>query len=101
MISGFVPPPEVAGRIDRWIRLAAEQIEREGWSRPLAAESPSTPRAGSRACSAIRPNHSGQNEAELRSRSGRPAIRDAWALPGPTRHQPDWSFPAVRNRILW
>ena len=40
VISGFVPPPEVADRIDRWISLAAAQIEREGWSRPLAADSP-------------------------------------------------------------
>ena len=40
MISGFVPPPEVARLIDRWISLAVEQIQREGWSRSLTAESP-------------------------------------------------------------
>jgi hypothetical protein len=44
VISGFVPPPEVAAHLDRWIGLAAEQAEREGWSRsvtigvPLDAE---------------------------------------------------------------
>ncbi len=40
VISGFIPPPEVACRVNRWISLAAAQIEREGWSRPLAADSP-------------------------------------------------------------
>jgi DNA-binding NarL/FixJ family response regulator len=39
-ISGFVPPPEVASLIDRWIKLAVAQTEREGWSRSLAAEPP-------------------------------------------------------------
>jgi DNA-binding NarL/FixJ family response regulator len=39
-ISGFVPPPDVASLIDRWIKLAAAQTEREGWSRGLAAEPP-------------------------------------------------------------
>lgn len=43
VISGFVPPPEVAQRIDRWIRLASEQIDREGWSRPLAGDLPADP----------------------------------------------------------
>jgi hypothetical protein len=40
VISGFVPPPDVASLVDRWITLAAAQTEREGWSRSLAAESP-------------------------------------------------------------
>jgi hypothetical protein len=40
VLSGFIPPPEVADRIDRWISLASLQIDREGWSRALAAESP-------------------------------------------------------------
>jgi hypothetical protein len=40
VISGFVPPPEVAGRIDRWIGLASARIDREGWSRPLAVDAP-------------------------------------------------------------
>ena len=30
VISGFVPPPEVASLIDRWITLAAAQSERRG-----------------------------------------------------------------------
>ncbi len=40
VIPGFVPPPDVASLVDRWITLAAAQTEREGWSRSLAAESP-------------------------------------------------------------
>lgn len=43
VISGFIPPPEVAARIGHWISLAALQIEREGWSRPLAVEAPDDP----------------------------------------------------------
>jgi hypothetical protein len=39
-IAGFVPPPDVASLIDRWIKLAATQMEREGWSRSLAGEPP-------------------------------------------------------------
>jgi chemotaxis response regulator CheB len=39
-ISGFMPAPDVATLVDRWITLAAAQTEREGWSRSLAAESP-------------------------------------------------------------
>jgi hypothetical protein len=38
-IAGFVPPPDVARLIDRWIKLAVAQTEREGWSRSLTAES--------------------------------------------------------------
>jgi len=40
VISGFVPPPEVARLIDRWITLAELQIDRAGWSRPVVADSP-------------------------------------------------------------
>ena len=40
VISGFVPPPEVAALIDRWITLAAAQTEREGWSRQVSTETP-------------------------------------------------------------
>jgi hypothetical protein len=40
VIPGFVPPPDVASLVDRWITLAAAQTKREGWSRSLAAESP-------------------------------------------------------------
>jgi hypothetical protein len=36
VISGFVPPPEIAALLDRWIGLAAKQAEREGWSRPVS-----------------------------------------------------------------
>jgi DNA-binding NarL/FixJ family response regulator len=38
--SGFVPPPEVAQLLERWIALAVDQTAREGWSRPLPAHSP-------------------------------------------------------------
>ncbi len=31
--SGFVPPPEVAGLIDRWVTLARRDLELAGWSR--------------------------------------------------------------------
>jgi hypothetical protein len=40
VISGFVPPPEVAVRIDRWIGLASAEIEQTGWSRSLSADAP-------------------------------------------------------------
>jgi len=33
VISGFVPPPYVAGLLARWIALAERHIERDGWSR--------------------------------------------------------------------
>jgi DNA-binding NarL/FixJ family response regulator len=36
--SGFVPPPEVARLIDRWIALAAEKSDHAGWSRPLETD---------------------------------------------------------------
>jgi hypothetical protein len=40
VISGFVPPPEIAQLIDRWILLASSTAATEGWSRRLAAETP-------------------------------------------------------------
>lgn len=38
LISGFVPPPEVARLLSRWIRIAAEETAQQGWSRPLPAD---------------------------------------------------------------
>jgi hypothetical protein len=43
VICGFVPPPEVACLIDRWITLAGLQTERAGWSRPLMTDPPLDP----------------------------------------------------------
>ena len=40
VISGFIPPPEVARLIDRWISLTSSPAESEGWSRRLTPESP-------------------------------------------------------------
>jgi hypothetical protein len=40
VLSGFAPPPEVAGLLDRWINLAARATARGEWSRPLAATTP-------------------------------------------------------------
>ncbi len=40
VISGFVPPPEVAVLVDRWITLADGKTARAGWSRPLLAATP-------------------------------------------------------------
>jgi hypothetical protein len=45
VISGFAPPPEVAGLIDRCVALAAAEAARQGWSRPLRADSPFDPDA--------------------------------------------------------
>jgi chemotaxis response regulator CheB len=39
-ISGLVPPPVVAALVDRWVSQAAAQTAREGWSRAVAAETP-------------------------------------------------------------
>ena len=39
VLSGFVPPPEVASLLTRWILLARRQIERAGWSRTSSPES--------------------------------------------------------------
>jgi hypothetical protein len=38
VLSGFVPPPEVAGLLIRWITLARRHIERDGWSRTSSPE---------------------------------------------------------------
>ena len=43
VISGFVPPPEVACLIDRWIILADLQSDRAGWSRPMTTDTPLDP----------------------------------------------------------
>jgi len=43
VISGFVPPPEVACFIDRWITLAELQTDRAGWSRQMATDTPLDP----------------------------------------------------------
>ena len=39
VLSGFVPPPEVASLLTRWILLALRQSERAGWSRTSSPES--------------------------------------------------------------
>ena len=38
VLSGFVPPPQVAGLLTRWILLARRRIERDGWSRTSTPE---------------------------------------------------------------
>jgi hypothetical protein len=38
VLSGFVPPPLVAGLLARWISLARHQIEHDGWSRTVESE---------------------------------------------------------------
>jgi hypothetical protein len=38
VLSGFVPPPEVASLLTRWILLARRQSERGGWSRTLSPD---------------------------------------------------------------
>jgi hypothetical protein len=43
VLSGFVPPPEVACLVERWVVLACTQTEREGWSRPLVLDQPVDP----------------------------------------------------------
>ncbi len=43
VISGFVPPPQVARLIDRWVTLAEVEITRVGWTRPLVSDVPATP----------------------------------------------------------
>ena len=40
--SGFVPPPEVAALMARWIAQAQRHIERAGWSRTSFSESESS-----------------------------------------------------------
>jgi hypothetical protein len=43
VISGFVPPPDVASLIGRWVELAKTAIEQAGWSKPLLADSECEP----------------------------------------------------------
>ena len=38
VLSGFVPPPQVAGLLIRWIALARRRVERDGWSRTSSPE---------------------------------------------------------------
>ena len=57
VISGFVPPPEVACLIDRWITLADLQTDRAGWSRPMTTDTPTGPRGmAPDRCRRSRPN---------------------------------------------
>jgi hypothetical protein len=42
VLSGFVPPPQVAGLLHRWITLARRRIERDGWSRTSSPEKDSS-----------------------------------------------------------
>jgi hypothetical protein len=39
VLVGFVPPPEVAHLLSRWVLLAQRQIQRSGWSRISCSES--------------------------------------------------------------
>src|SRR5262249_2541635 len=39
VLSGFVPPPDVAGLLKRWIFLCRRRIEQSGWTRAIDAES--------------------------------------------------------------
>ena len=43
VVSGFVPPPFVAGLLTRWIALAQRHIERDGWSRTSFPETETEP----------------------------------------------------------
>jgi hypothetical protein len=43
VISGFVPPPEVADLLARWIVLARRDMERAGWSRSTFSETGTDP----------------------------------------------------------
>jgi DNA-binding NarL/FixJ family response regulator len=38
VLSGTVPPPAVAARLDRWLRLARRRAETDGWAGDPAAE---------------------------------------------------------------
>ena len=38
VVSGFASPPEVAGLVARWVRLAAAETDRGGWSRPMPVD---------------------------------------------------------------
>ncbi|MHB1559432.1 MAG: hypothetical protein ACYC61_18440 [Isosphaeraceae bacterium] len=43
VVSGFVPPPEVAGWLERWIALAGRDLERAGWSRATPSDATTEP----------------------------------------------------------
>jgi hypothetical protein len=43
VFSGFVPPPEVAGFLARWIALARKDLERAGWAPPAPSASARDP----------------------------------------------------------
>lgn len=43
VVSGFVPPPEVAGLLERWIALAGRDLERAGWSRATPPDATTEP----------------------------------------------------------
>ena len=43
VVSGFVPPPEVAGLLDRWIAVARRDLERAGWSRATPSDATTEP----------------------------------------------------------
>lgn len=43
VVSGFMPPPEVAGLLDRWIALAWSDLERAGWSRAAPLDATTDP----------------------------------------------------------
>ncbi len=43
VVSGFMPPPEVAGLLDRWIALAWRDLERAGWSRAAPSDATTDP----------------------------------------------------------
>ncbi len=43
VVSGFVPPPEVAGLLERWIALAWRDLERAGWSRATPPDATTEP----------------------------------------------------------
>lgn len=40
VVSGFVPPPDVAELIDRWIALTLREIPQQGWSHTAPINSP-------------------------------------------------------------
>jgi hypothetical protein len=43
VVSGFLPPPEVADLLGRWIALALRGLEQAGWSRPTFPETETDP----------------------------------------------------------
>ena len=43
VVSGFVPPPQVADLLAHWTALALKRIDQGGWSRTAAPESETKP----------------------------------------------------------